>query len=45
VKNCPTNRAEKYRTRQGDYRILREIGESTKSVTIVTVGNRTEGYG
>jgi mRNA interferase RelE/StbE len=32
--------AEKYRIRQGDYRILYEIDDSTKLVTIVKVGNR-----
>jgi len=34
--------AEKYRIRQGDYRILYEINDSTKSVIIVKVGNRKE---
>lgn len=34
--------AEKYRIRQGDYRILYEIDDSTKSVIIVKVGNRKE---
>ena len=34
--------AEKYRIRQGGYRILYEIDDSTKSVTIVKVGNRRE---
>jgi mRNA interferase RelE/StbE len=36
--------AEKYRIRQGDYRILYEIDDSTKLVTIVKVGNRREVY-
>ena len=36
--------ADKYRVRQGDYRILYEIDDSTKSVTIVKVGNRKEVY-
>jgi mRNA interferase RelE/StbE len=36
--------AEKYRIRQGDYRILYEIDNSTKLVTIVKVGNRREVY-
>jgi mRNA interferase RelE/StbE len=36
--------AEKYRIRRGDYRILYEIDDSTKSVTIVKVGNRKEVY-
>ena len=36
--------AEKYRIRQGDYRILYEIEDSTKSVTIVKVGDRKEVY-
>ena len=36
--------AEKYRIRQGDYRVLYEIDDSTKSVIIVKVGNRKEVY-
>jgi mRNA interferase RelE/StbE len=36
--------AEKYRIRQGNYRVLYEIDDSTKSVTIVKVGNRKEVY-
>ena len=36
--------AEKYRVRQGDYRILYEIDDSAKLVTIVKVGNRREIY-
>jgi mRNA interferase RelE/StbE len=36
--------AEKFRIRQGDYRILYEIDDSTKLVTIVKVGNRRQVY-
>ena len=36
--------AEKYRIRQGNYRILYEIADSTRSVIIVKVGNRKEVY-
>lgn len=36
--------AEKYRVRQGDYRILYEIIEATKAVVIVKVGNRKDVY-
>ena len=36
--------ADKYRVRQGDYRILYEIDDSAQSVTIVKVGNRREIY-
>jgi mRNA interferase RelE/StbE len=36
--------AEKYRVRQGDYRILYEIDDSAKSVIIVKTGNRKEVY-
>lgn len=36
--------AEKYRIRQGDFRILYEIDDSTKLVTIVKVGNRRDVY-
>jgi mRNA interferase RelE/StbE len=36
--------AEKYRIRQGNYRILYEIDDSTRSVIIVKVGNRKEVY-
>jgi mRNA interferase RelE/StbE len=36
--------AEKYRIRQGDYRILYEIDDSAKLLTIVKVGNRREVY-
>jgi mRNA interferase RelE/StbE len=36
--------AEKYRIRQGDYRILYEIDDAAKVVTIVKVGNQREVY-
>jgi mRNA interferase RelE/StbE len=36
--------AERYRIHIGDRRILYEIDDSTKSVTIVKVGNRKEVY-
>jgi mRNA interferase RelE/StbE len=36
--------AEKYRIRQGDYRILYEIDDASKTVTVVKVGNRKEVY-
>jgi mRNA interferase RelE/StbE len=36
--------AEKYRVRQGDYRILYEIDDSAKVVTVVKIGNRREVY-
>ena len=36
--------AEKYRIRQGDYRILYEIDNATKTVMVVKVGNRKEVY-
>jgi mRNA interferase RelE/StbE len=36
--------ADKYRVRQGDYRILYEIDDSTRLVTVVKVGNRREVY-
>jgi mRNA interferase RelE/StbE len=36
--------AEKYRIRQGNYRILYEIDDSTKRVIIVKVGSRKEVY-
>jgi mRNA interferase RelE/StbE len=38
------SRAEKYRVRQGNYRILYEIDDSAKLVTVVKVGNRREIY-
>ena len=34
--------AEKYRLRQGDYRVLYELDDSTKRVIIVKVANRKE---
>lgn len=33
---------DKYRVRQGNYRILYEIDDASKTVTIVKVGNRKE---
>jgi mRNA interferase RelE/StbE len=36
--------AEKYRARQGDYRILYEINDSSRTVTVVRFGNRKELY-
>jgi mRNA interferase RelE/StbE len=36
--------AREPRIRQGNYRILYEIDDGTKSVTIVRVGNRKEVY-
>jgi mRNA interferase RelE/StbE len=36
--------AEKYRIRQGDFRILYEIDDSRRVVIIVKVGNRKEVY-
>jgi mRNA interferase RelE/StbE len=36
--------AEKYRVRQGDYRILYEIDDSAKAVTVVGIGHRREIY-
>jgi mRNA interferase RelE/StbE len=36
--------ADKYRIRQGDYRILYEIDDSKRLVTVVKVGNRREVY-
>ena len=35
---------EKYRLRQGDYRVLYSIDDAGKTVTIVKVGNRREVY-
>lgn len=34
----------KYRLRQGDYRVLYEIDEDAKRVTIVSVAHRREAY-
>ena len=36
--------ADKYRIRQGDYRVLYEISDSSRTVTVVKVGNRREVY-
>ena len=36
--------AEKYRIRQGDYRILYEIDDASRLVTVVKVGNRRDVY-
>lgn len=35
---------DKYRIRQGDYRILYEIVDADLIVTVVRIGNRREGY-
>jgi mRNA interferase RelE/StbE len=35
---------DKYRLRQGDYRILYEIVDATLIVTVVRIGNRREVY-
>ena len=35
---------DKYRIRQGDYRILYEIKEASLVVAVVRIGNRREGY-
>jgi mRNA interferase RelE/StbE len=35
---------ELYRVRQGDYRVLYEVSDAEKSVTIVKVGNRRDVY-
>jgi len=35
---------ERYRVRQGDYRILYEVDDSRRTVTIVKVGHRREVY-
>ena len=36
--------AEKYRVRQGNYRILYEISDELITVTVVKVGNRKDVY-
>jgi len=36
--------AEKYRVRQGDYRLLYEIDDSAKAVTVVKIGHHREIY-
>lgn len=35
---------EKYRIRQGDYRVLYEIDDRTKTVTVVRIGHRSDIY-
>jgi len=35
---------EKYRIRQGDYRVLYKIDDGTQTVTIVAVGHRKDAY-
>jgi len=35
---------EKYRVRQGNYRILYEIDDAARTITIVKVGDRKEVY-
>lgn len=35
---------DKYRIRQGDYRILYEIADAVLTVTVVRIGNRREVY-
>ena len=35
---------DKFRLRQGDYRILYEIGDAELIVTVVRIGNRKEVY-
>ena len=35
---------DKFRLRQGDYRILYEIGDAELIVTVVRIGNRKEMY-
>jgi mRNA interferase RelE/StbE len=36
--------SERYRIRRGDYRILYEIDDSTRTVTVVKIGHRREVY-
>ena len=36
---------EKYRLRQGDYRVLHSIQDDSLTVTIVKIGHRREVYG
>jgi len=36
--------AEQYRIRQGDYRVLYEIDDGRKTVTIVRIGHRRDVY-
>lgn len=35
---------ELYRVRQGDYRVLYEVDDSNKAITVVKVGHRREVY-
>jgi len=35
---------EKYRIRQGDYRVLYEIDDQAKTVTVVRIGHRGDVY-
>ena len=35
---------EKYRVRQGDYRVLYEIDDASRSVTVVKIGHRSDVY-
>jgi mRNA interferase RelE/StbE len=35
---------EKYRVRQGDYRVLYEVDDSGRTVTIVKIGHRGDVY-
>lgn len=36
--------AERYRLRQGDYRVLYEIDDGNRTVTIVRIGHRRDVY-
>jgi mRNA interferase RelE/StbE len=36
--------AEKYRVRQGDYRVLYSIDDSARSVVIIKIGHRRDVY-
>ncbi|OGD16600.1 MAG: addiction module antitoxin, partial [Candidatus Aminicenantes bacterium RBG_16_63_14] len=35
---------ERYRVRQGDYRIVYAVDDGEKSVDVVKIGHRSEGY-
>jgi mRNA interferase RelE/StbE len=35
---------ERYRLRQGDYRILYEVDDAARAVTVVTIGHRRDVY-
>ena len=35
---------EKYRVRQGDYRVLYEIDDAARTVTVVRIGHRRDVY-